>query len=35
MKWFKKFIEIMEKADDTITEFDEEMWIGGFSNNKE
>ena len=23
-----KNIEIMEKADDTITEFDEEMWLG-------
>ena len=25
---FKNFIEILEKADDTITEFDEEMWLG-------
>ena len=25
---FKSFIEILEKADDTITEFDEEMWLG-------
>lgn len=26
----------MEKADDKITEFDdEEMWLGGFYNNKE
>ena len=25
---FKRFIEILEKADDTITEFDEDMWLG-------
>ena len=25
---FKRFIEILEKADDTITEFDEGMWLG-------
>ena len=25
---FKSFIEILEKAEDTITEFDEEMWLG-------
>ena len=25
---FKSFIEILERADDTITEFDEEMWLG-------